>query len=405
MVGRPFEHPITLGNDVPPKIEASMENVDLQGRDLDSFARDVLAHALRDGISWILVDYPILPEGATAADEAPLRPYWVEIPLENMIAYRTATVDGRPKVVHTRWYECHEIQVDLWETREVRRIRVWEPGLVQLWEQQQAQGQTDQRWVLVAESTISLEEVPIVPIYGARTGFWTAEPPLLDMAWLNVQHWQSMSDQRNILHVARVPLLAADEDVRADPQAPVAAKANGIITGFKGLKFVEHTGAAIGAGKQDLDDLEAKMRKVAGEFAAGQVERTATESGIEAGEHTSWLRRIVENFEDALEECLRLSAVWIGLSEGGSLTVTSDWDEERMAADLLTALTAARTSGGLSQEAYSWNLQQGGLLPPERTVEQEVEAIQTEGPKPMPRGVPPTKPQPPGGAPTAGEAA
>jgi hypothetical protein len=314
-------------------------------------------------------------------------------------------VDGRPKVVHARWYECHEIQVDLWETREVRRIRVWEPGLVQLWEQQQVQGQTDQRWVLVSESTISLQEVPIVPIYGARTGFWMAEPPLLDMAWLNVQHWQSMSDQRNILHVARVPLLAADEDIRTDPQAPVAAKANGIITGFKGLKFVEHTGAAIGAGKQDLDDLEAKMRKVAGEFAAGQVERTATESGIEAGEHTSWLRRIVENFEDALEECLRLSAVWIGLSEGGSLTVTSDWDEERMAADLLTALTAARTSGGMSQEAYSWNLQQGGLLPPERTVEQEVEAIQTEGPKPMPRGVPPTKPQPPGGAPTAGEAA
>jgi len=33
-----------------------------------------------------------------------------------------------------------------------------------------------------------------------------AKPPLLDLAWLNVEHWQSASDQSNILHVARVPI-------------------------------------------------------------------------------------------------------------------------------------------------------------------------------------------------------
>ena len=30
---------------------------------------------------------------------------------------------------------------------------------------------------------------------------------MIDLAWLNLAHWQSASDQRHILHVARVPFL------------------------------------------------------------------------------------------------------------------------------------------------------------------------------------------------------
>ena len=34
-------------------------------------------------------------------------------------------------------------------------------------------------------------------------------PPLLNLGLLNIKHWQSQSEQDNILHVARVPLLVA----------------------------------------------------------------------------------------------------------------------------------------------------------------------------------------------------
>lgn len=33
------------------------------------------------------------------------------------------------------------------------------------------------------------------------------KPPLIELAHLNVKHWQSQSDQDNILHVIRVPIL------------------------------------------------------------------------------------------------------------------------------------------------------------------------------------------------------
>lgn len=396
MVGRPFESPIGIGSDVPPRIEQTLEDIDRQGRDLDTFARDILTHALRDGITWILVDYPTMPENATAADEAAMgaRPYWVEIPLENMIAYRTEMVAGSPVVTHARWYECTEVQVDPWTTEEVKRIRVWERGHTQVWEKRQAAA--EEVWVMVEEAFPTLQEVPIVAIYGGRTGFWCAEPPLEDLAWLNVMHWQSLSDQRHVLHVARVPLLAADADMEQDNAAAVSVGVQGIMTRFTNLRFVEHTGAAIGAGRQDLQDIEAAMRKVAGELLDSQVQKTATQSEAESSEGASWLRRIVANFEDALEACLQLSADWLGLPQGGSLTLTTDWDEERLAADVIVALTTARNTGAMTQKAYSWNMKQGGVLPPDWTVEQEMDALAAEGPVALPRGnqPPPMPPQP-----------
>ena len=104
-----------------------------------------------------------------------------------------------------------------------------------------------------------IEEITVAPLYLNRCGFFKGEPLLDDLADVNVAHWQSQSDQRNILHYARTPILFGagmddDEDIvvasssmvkASDPQASLA--------------WVEHSGQAIGAGRQDLKDLEFQM--------------------------------------------------------------------------------------------------------------------------------------------------
>ena len=55
--------------------------------------------------------------------------------------------------------------------------------------------------------TTALAVFPSSPSMPIGRGFMTAHPPLMDLAWLNLAHWQSASDQRHILHVARVPIL------------------------------------------------------------------------------------------------------------------------------------------------------------------------------------------------------
>lgn len=78
-------------------------------------------------------------------------------------------------------------------------------------------------------------------------------PPLLNLALLNIKHWQSQSEQDNILHVARVPLLVAYG--LADGETLTIGSSS--ATRFddrqrQGLEYVEHTGAAIEAGKISL---------------------------------------------------------------------------------------------------------------------------------------------------------
>ena len=56
---------------------------------------------------------------------------------------------------------------------------------------------------------MGIEHVPVVECAVDADYAMRARPPLLDLAWLNLAHWQSSSDQRHILHIARVPILFA----------------------------------------------------------------------------------------------------------------------------------------------------------------------------------------------------
>ncbi len=395
-VGKPLGSPIVV-KDAPANIEALLENVDLQGHDFDTFARPLLRAGLRDGITWVVADYPVVPPGLTLAQERArgARPYLVHVPLENVIDYRGEVLpNGAHRCTHFRYKECARVQANRWGSTEVERIRVLEPGLVEVWQKERNTATGKDEWVVVPELSgpVSMPEVMVACYVPDPEEWWEGKPPLESLAWLNVTHWQSSSYQRTVLNVARVPLLACDEDVRQDPEAPVQIGVKGLITGLKGLKYVEITGAAIEAGERDLKALEDKMRRVAGQNLDDKV-KTATESATDSRDGGSKLRAWVWTFQDFLEECLRLMALWAQEDASPSVSMDMDWDEGDIDATLLAALTAARNAGQISRETYLWNLQRGELMPPDWTVEQEIASMEAEGPAPMPQ-VTPFKPQP-----------
>jgi hypothetical protein len=58
MSGRPFTVPLTLNDDIPAVIKDNLDDVDLEGRNFHTFARDVFRTGLSYGIGYILVDFP-----------------------------------------------------------------------------------------------------------------------------------------------------------------------------------------------------------------------------------------------------------------------------------------------------------------------------------------------------------
>ena len=286
LLGKPFHRPASLTGTPPDALAALADNVDLGGRNLTIFARDVMQAALTDGLTHILVDHPRIGDGGPDA----ARPYLVHVRAADLIGWRGQDNGIGSALTRIRIRESVNRTAGTWEDRTERQIRVLYPGRFEIWRRgDDGLG----AWRRSDTGNSSLDCIPLVTLYANRTGFMTARPPLMDLAWLNLAHWQSASDQRHILHVARVPILFGRN--LALPEDGLALGPNRIVTGegeSADLRFVEHSGAAIAAGRQDLIDLEDRMAVMGLDLMtrrSGAGSTTATARAIDAAENTTSL--------------------------------------------------------------------------------------------------------------------
>ena len=68
-------------------------------------------------------------------------------------------------------------------------------------------GSSDKDYRQVESGNFSLGEIPLVTIYSGKTENLVSKPPLLDIAYLNLAHFQRQADLIHSLHVASQPML------------------------------------------------------------------------------------------------------------------------------------------------------------------------------------------------------
>ena len=369
LVGKPFQKPVTLTDDAHPDIRRICENLDLGGRDITVFARDILRAAVSDGLTHVLIDYPlggVTAEGRTLADERArgIRPYLVHIPARDLIGWRLSEEGVGGTLDRVRIREVVVERDGTWGERPVEQIRVLEPGRWETW--RRGAGGSSDRWARHASGETSMDAIPLVTIYADRTGFMTARPGLIDLAWLNLAHWQSSSDQRHILHVARVPILfgrnlkVGEDGIEIGPNRLLIGDGDNAD-----LRYVEHSGAAIEAGRQDLADLEDRMAVMGLDLL---VQRsggmTATERAIDAARADSALSSAVRAVEEGLTRALRLAADWMSIDQAaaGSVTLDTDIGLGPDAAQEIDMLLRMRLAGELSREAFLSEIRRRGVI-------------------------------------------
>lgn len=368
-VGRPFGKPIQFNEDIPTSLEPLLEDADQQGSDLDVFCRNWFKNGLAKGFSHVMVDFPSLRHDAdtprTLEDDRneKLRPYFVQVPPENVIAAHAEIVDGVETLTHLRVFEQEIIRVGFEET-VVSRIRVYEPGHVTLYEERKIKNQNKVEWVIVDEYDYDLSYIPLVTFYSQREGFMLSKPPLLDLVNLNIGHWQSQSDQTAVLTVARFPMLASSGVL--DDESEIVVGPNQWLSTREPqgkVYYVEHTGKAINSGRLDLLDLEEKMAKYGAEFLTKKPGRqTATARALDSAEAVSPLQDMTHRFIDAVNLALRYAADWVGEESGGTVDLDTDFGLSGGDAGALTALNEARAGRDISREAYLLELQRHGVL-------------------------------------------
>ena len=382
MTGRVFDTPIEI-QDAPQQILDMAEDIDMQGRDLSVFAAEVFKDAFVPGVSYIMVEAPRRDADTTRAQATVqgLRPYLVHLRVEDVLGFQTALFGNVLALSQLRIMESvtEPNPKDEFSQIEIAQVRVLDrmPNGVQV---RLYREDNKKQWLLVDEYTTEAPEITVIPFYAQRTGFFTGEPVLEDLTDVNIAHWQSQSDQRNILHFARVPILFASGRGEDEPLTISAGTAVTSRDPAATLQWVEHSGTAIDSGRQDLKDLEFQMQTLGLQLLVARAQ-SATGAALDAIKETSTLAMMADSLKDALEQALQWMAFYAGLGEVSiTINVNKEYGVTMMTPQEVMAMQKDVAMGYLTLETYFEERKRRGVLRPDLDTAAELDALASVAP-------------------------
>lgn len=361
MIGRVFFRDMSR-LDIPEQVD--VDDIDAMGNKLEIFCATWFRDALAYGVSYCVVDYQRGDGVQTMADAKAqgLRPYAVHVPAAQVLGWRSERSGGREICTQFR-YEETTIEADgEFGERVVRQIIVLEPGRRRVYRE------SGKQFALHEDIALSvggepLDIVPVAALYSERTGFFVGRPPLAELAWLNVKHWQSQSDQDNITHWARVPLLARFGIIDSDDIKIGASTID--MPPESDIRYIEHSGAAIAAGAASLVKLEEDMATAGAKLLTKSVNTfTDSQARDEQTREVSALKAYANRLEDAVGQMLYLFARWLSLDAGGSVEVSGNLDIDYNPAVTMQMLRDMHADGIISAETVFREAQKRDIINP-----------------------------------------
>lgn len=340
------------------------------------------------------MDFPRIDPGTeenprTAADDDAenVRPYWVHIRPSQLFFADADIVNGKEVLREIRIMETVQQRIGFAEVSiaQIRRIFMVDilgedeeitgvvKGAVELYQIKEKSKDGKDEWEVVDSYTFDLDEIPLVTFYADRDDFMLATPPLQDLVDLNIAHWQSTSDQRAILTTARFPILALSGGVDDNKELIVGPNIWLYSPDPKSkFYYVEHTGAAIEAGRKDLEGLETQMDGYGAEFLKKRPGNlTATARALDSAEATSPLQDMTLRFKHSVDRALALTAKWFRIENGGKALIATDFGPEEINQADLDTLRETRKMKDISRPAYLKELIRRGLLDDDFDIEKD----------------------------------
>jgi len=369
LVGTAFSKNVTVTG-LPEELSYLEYNVNGEGQSITELAAQLFMDTLNMGKSHVYPDFPRLDtDGMSYAEfrELGAKPYIARIDPRNVIGWKHTYDNGFERLDYVRIKETREEEdEETYEQFERHIIRKVSKDFIEVWETNS--NDTGVGFELVDSYENTLGEVPLLCAYSNKVSPFKAYPVLEDLAWLNLTHYQSSSDQRNILHIARVPFLLAAGFTESEVDTMDVAANRMVITSNKDatIKYIEHTGAAINAGRMDAKDLEEQMSRAGAEilFSKSVARQTAQGRKIDQAEALSTIQVVLRSIEQMLEQALIFCGKWLELDDfdpsvtiGASLDVAEDPNPVQSFA-LLQEIT------GMTGEQALEELKRRGLLAP-----------------------------------------
>ena len=335
MTGLVFKDSTIFADDVDPEILELWENIDNAGNHGDVFSREAFEAAF-EGYAVISVDSPRV--SVRSREEQMilgLRPYWILHRADDVLNWRYE-VNPVSKQTELRLIVLRQITEEPagdFVSEAVIRYRVFRfDGMTVSFEMYREIVNRDNRVEYVLEDTGVLPELSQIPV--AVIGTLGGDPLLMDIALKNIEHFQTYSDYKSLIHKTCVPIPVAkglemmgSETVSVNGSTLMQTSSEG------GFDFAEVGGSSLQVVRQTLQDNRDEAALMGLSILSGRadVEMTATEVLLNSISETAELRVFARNFQDALELALGHTAEYLrkDRSAGGSARLGTAWAEQQ----------------------------------------------------------------------------
>lgn len=368
IAGIAFVKPVVITG-VPAELEYLEYDFDGTGRTLTEVAYDMAVDAIHYGKSHLMCDFPVVDTENMNLEEFRLnnyRPYMTHINPTRLISWSSEEGAGINNLNKIRILEDKVVESSLneWADKTITYIRVIYTDRTDNYVYDPEIGIENFEFQNTTANTLGY--IPIQTVYSDKTGFFEAEPALYDLAQLNLRHWQSSSDQNNILHIARVPfLLAVGFDEGELNNTEIGANRMIVSSNVDAeIKHVEHTGKAIGAGSADLQHIENQMSAMGADqlLSKGVSRMTATARKVDQMESMSILQMTLRGIEQAIEQCYVAAGAYLGIDASTvSVTIGDDLSTANEP-NPTAALIQLKASGLLTDEQLVEEAKRQGIL-------------------------------------------
>lgn len=406
---KPFSVPVVVENHSEDlRLASLIDNTDGQGNDLTEFSKRLFTDADSYGMTHILADYSVSDAqslGEEIASGAGVN--LVHIRCLDLFYWDAELVNGKHRLTEIRYFRDSVVPHGPFGKKQVRQVVRWMANNWEVWQKvsdtnQVAQDRNEKDlermantigdWELVETGVNTLGEIPLTTIYFKRTGFMEAEPPNYELAETVLEHYQDMSDQKNLESVARVGMLFAsgfDEDetkgISIGPKVLIQSENT-----EASLKVVEHTGAAVSVGRNSLKILEDKMEELSlkpeinrtsGDVTASEV---LTNSFNSSSELIYWSLAI----QDGLKQAFINAYKWIGATPSDDFLVNiyTDFTIVGNMSDIPVLIDSHR-EGIIDQKTVLVEMIRRGSLDTRHSVEGIMDATKQEADDKMKRDV------------------
>ncbi|RLE28253.1 MAG: hypothetical protein DRJ65_00050 [Acidobacteria bacterium] len=379
LTGKVFRKPVETSENMPKLIREWLVDVDLEGNSVDTFSRKVFSDALAMGLSHVFVDHPY-SDAVSAADEIGLRPYLVHVPADHLVAWSHTTSQGRKTLASIRILDSVIVPDGVFGEKSVDRVREYFMGAEGVMEYRFWLKDDDGDWIVSGSGTTSRTSIPLVTFYTQEVGPMQGVPPLRDLAYTNLAHWQSVSEQRHCMTIGRKPFpffKGFGPDFTSVEVGPFSGPKT--ENDKADVKIIESNGLAIASGRQELLDLKEEMAVMGAELLVRKpVKKTATETISENDETNSDLGAMVSGVEDSMNNVLIIMGEWKGIKNPGTLKYNRDFGIAPNASAEVDSLIKMRGARLISRALFFTGLQSRGFIGEGWDLDTEVAAMAAE---------------------------